>query len=133
MMKRYKTKKDVGSIGSEIIRSSVSETYVQLHPKEATFPFETRIDQPDFKPKKLEETDVVIVKQSMFCYGEDHVMIPCRRLLYLLTKEGIEEEYIVYVGYCPTCDIYTMMVQDYLEMVERGVPLCTVYKYDESI
>ena len=93
----------------------------------------TDMDEDEILPDATVYDTVRFIMKELEADGK--IDCPCHSGEYDLrfTKDGIEEEYIVYVGYCPTCDIYTMMIQDYLEMVERGVPLCTVYKYDESI
>lgn len=92
---------------------------------------ETLIQEPELPEKKIEFTDVMVVSSSMYCKSKDHDIVPYRGIVKILTADDVEEDYDIYVGYCSKCETYTVFTLDYNKMLEKGRPLCMVYRYNE--
>lgn len=100
--------------------------------KKSTVQMENLLQQPALEEKRIEFTDVLVVSSSMYCKTNDHKIIPYRGIVNILTEEDKEEEYQIYVGYCPECRTYTAFLSDYRKLLEKGKPLCIVYAYNKA-
>ena len=78
----------------------------------------------------IEHTEVLVSVQSMIC--QDHRVKPLLGIVHLLTLDNKVVDYEIYVGYCPECNKYYCFYSDYINMIQKGKPLCAVYEESDK-
>lgn len=83
-----------------------------------------------FKKQYIDHTEIIAVVRSMTHH--EHVIKPLRGIVRLLTQENKQVDYEIYVGYCPECNKYYCFYSDYINMIQKGKPLCAIYEESDK-